>query len=127
MNKKYNIKNLKILIKFLNNSNIYSKIYLHNLLNRKKRLITKLKDINKNIDNIIFHIKVVYYQNNFKINNKLYKYLKFYISIKCYIIEELDKINNKEFYIMDKFNIKTSYLHNYFILIKKKIYCIINN
>lgn len=125
MNKNYNIKYLKILIKFLNDSNIYSKIYLNNLLNRKKRLITKLKDINKNIDNIIFHIKVVYYQNNFKINNKLYKYLKFYISIQRYIIEELDKINNKEIYIMNKFNIKKSYLHNYFIILKKKIHYII--
>lgn len=121
MNKKYNIKNLKILIKFLNNSNIYSKEYLINLLNQKKRLIKKLNNVINNIDQIIFHIKLMYHQNKIYNNYNLYNYLKITITNKNNIMAKLDIINKKELYIMDKFNIKKSSFANYLFILQKKI------
>lgn len=124
MNKKYNLKKLKLLIKFLNNSNIYSKEYLINLLNRKKRLINILNEINNDIDRIILHIKIIYYQNRFNISYNLYKYLQLSITNKNKIIKKLEMINEKELFIMNKFNIKNSYIANYLIILKKNLKCI---
>jgi hypothetical protein len=117
--KKYNLKNIKLIKKFLKNSNIYSIDYISNLYTKKQNNINNLNYINKRINIIIININ--FYKCYNYIIRFLYLYLKHYIKERRITIQNLNKINELEIFIMKKYNIKNNYISNYLYILNKKI------